>query len=123
VISIGLVAMGVDDMDRAVAFWGAALGYLPADGEASPTWTTLRPASGPGVHLGLELSESPVQRRPRVHLDLYAADADEQEGEIARLVGLGGARADWDLYPADPDFVVMADTEGNLFCVIDLAHG
>ena len=28
-------------------------------------------------------------------------------------------RVDWDRYPDDPDFVVLADTEGNRFCVID----
>lgn len=26
------------------------------------------------------------------------------------------------LYPPDPDFVVLADTEGNRFCVIDTSH-
>lgn len=29
---------------------------------------------------------------------------------------------DWDSYPADPDFIVLADTEGNRFCIVDLAH-
>jgi hypothetical protein len=33
-------------------------------------------------------------------------------------VSLGATRVDWD-YPDDADFVVLADTEGNLFCVID----
>jgi hypothetical protein len=28
----------------------------------------------------------------------------------------------WD-YPADPDFVVLADPEGNRFCVVDASHG
>jgi hypothetical protein len=30
---------------------------------------------------------------------------------------------DWDLYPDDADFVVLADTEGNRFCVIDTGRG
>jgi hypothetical protein len=42
---------------------------------------------------------------------------------VERLVGLGASQVAWDSYPADPDFVVLADPEGNLFCVIDLAHG
>jgi hypothetical protein len=36
---------------------------------------------------------------------------------VARLVSLGAKRVEWD-YPEDADHVVLADTEGNLFCVI-----
>jgi hypothetical protein len=54
-----------------------------------------------------------------VHLDLYAGDAADQAAEVARLVALGAERVDWDLYPEDPDFVVLADPDGNRFCVID----
>lgn len=42
---------------------------------------------------------------------------------MERLLTLGAARVDWHLYPQDPDFVVLADTEGNRFCVIDTTHG
>ncbi len=58
-----------------------------------------------------------------MHLDLHAADADEQTAQVDRLVSLGASRVDWDSYPEDPDFVVLADPEGNLFCVVDLSHG
>ncbi len=60
-----------------------------------------------------------MQLHPRIHLDLYAGDAPDQFDEVERLVGLGATRVDWDRYPATPDFVVLADTEGNRFCVID----
>ena len=62
---------------------------------------------------------SPVQEMPRVHLDLYAGDAADQAAEVERLVSLGATTVDWPLYPPNPDFVVLADTEGNRFCVID----
>jgi hypothetical protein len=62
------------------------------------------------------LSETPPQEHPRVHLDLYA---DDQGAEVERLVSLGAQRVEWDLYPEDPDFVVLADPDGNRFCVID----
>ena len=39
------------------------------------------------------------------------------ETEVERLVALGAERVEW-TYPEDADFVVLADTEGNLFCVI-----
>jgi len=120
VLSIGTVVMGVGDLHRAVAFWMQALGYVPKR-EIAPDddFMILVPAAGEGAHLALDVSESPVQHYPRVHLDLYAGDADDQAAEVERLVRLGATRVDWDRYPDDPDFVVLADTEGNLFCVID----
>ncbi|MGO4426694.1 VOC family protein, partial [Streptomyces sp. MCAF7] len=59
---------------------------------------------------------------PRIHLDLYAGDSADQEAEVARLISLGAERVDWDSYPDDADFVVLADPEGNRFCVIDTSH-
>lgn len=52
-----------------------------------------------------------------MHLDLWVADEDEQRAEVERLVSLGARRVDW-AYPEGADFVVLADTEGNLFCVV-----
>ena len=45
-----------------------------------------------------------------------AVQAD-QLAQVERLVSLGARRVDWD-YPEDADFVVLADPDGNLFCVI-----
>ena len=123
-LRLGLVVLGVTDMDRAIAFWSAALGYVPRAGAASPTWTTIDPADGqPGTPIGLELSESPLQDHPRMHLDLQVATAAEQRAETARLQALGATVVDWDLYPPDPDFIVLADPEGNRFCIVDESHG
>ncbi|MBD0674815.1 VOC family protein [Streptomyces sp. CBMA156] len=122
-LTIGSLVLGVSDMPRAVAFWTAALDYAPRDGLVEADWTVLVPAGpGRGVQLALGLSESPVQEEPRVHLDLYAGDAEEQAAEVGRLVALGAERVDWKRYPEDPDFVVLADTEGNRFCVIDASR-
>ena len=123
-LTIGTIVLGADDVRRAVTFWGQALGYVPRD-EVEDTWTVLVPGGGrPGPGLSLALSQTPVQQHPRVHLDLYAGDAADQAAEVARLVALGAERVDWDLYPTGSDFVVLADTEGNRFCVIDTSgHG
>ncbi|TDC24137.1 VOC family protein [Streptomyces sp. 8K308] len=120
-LSIGTIVLGAADVRRAVAFWSAALGYVPRD-EVEDDWAVLVPPdrSGPGIALGL--SETPVQRHPRVHLDLYAGDAADQAAEVERLIALGAEQVDWDRYPEDADFVVLADTEGNRFCVIDTSH-
>ncbi|MFJ9339177.1 VOC family protein [Streptomyces sp. NPDC101733] len=124
-LNIGTIVIGAQDVRRAARFWGGALGYVPRDGVTEDDWIVLVPSSGPVGAPGLALGRSttPVQERPRIHLDLYAADAAEQKSEVERLVGLGARHVDWDSYPEDPDFVVLADTEGNRFCVIDAAHG
>ena len=122
-LRIGTVVLGVEDVRRAVDFWSQALGYVPRDGEVTDDGTILVPADGPGTAVNLDPSETPLQEHPRVHLDLYAGDAADQAAEIERLVSLGAERVDWDLYPADADFVVLADTEGNRFCVIDTSYG
>lgn len=57
----------------------------------------------------------------RMHLDLYAEDAAAQQAEVDRLIALGAQRVDWE-YPDSADFVVLADTEGNLFCVVNGGH-
>ncbi|WP_437025942.1 VOC family protein [Streptomyces sp. enrichment culture] len=56
------------------------------------------------------------------HLDLFTDSAEEQQAEVRRLTGLGARAVEWDLYPPDPDFVVLADPDGNVFCVVDLSH-
>lgn len=60
---------------------------------------------------------------PRMHLDLYADDQADQAAQVERLIALGATKVDWDLFPANPDFVLLAGREGNRFCVIDTGQG
>ena len=122
-MSIGMVVLGATDMGRAIGFWSEALGYELREGGAGADWSSLTPAGGLGTGLGLQQTTTLAEKHPRVHLDLYAADAAEQAAEIERLMSLGAERVDWDLYPEDPDFVVLADPEGNRFCIVDTSHG
>jgi len=121
-LTFGVVALGVTDVQRAAEFWSAALGYkLREDGFGG--WAkVLVPADGAGTAIALQLSQTPPQDHPRLHFDLHTADADGQEAEAARLVSLGARRVDWDSYPEDPDFIVLEDPEGNRFCIVDLSH-
>jgi catechol 2,3-dioxygenase-like lactoylglutathione lyase family enzyme len=121
-LNVQFFVLGTTDMGRAIDFWTRALGYVVSAGGAEARWTELVPASGHGAALAFQYSETPVQERPRSHIDLSVADAAEQAAEVDRLVLLGAERVDWDLYPADPDFVVLADPDGNRFCVVDLSH-
>jgi catechol 2,3-dioxygenase-like lactoylglutathione lyase family enzyme len=110
-VKIGSVVLNVAEVRRASTFWRAALGYVPGHGSDA----MLIPEDGAGPFLLLDADD-------RTHLDLWAADAREQQAEVDRLVSLGARRVkDW-VYPDDADFVVLADTEGNLFCVTDTGH-
>lgn len=115
--------MGAGDVDAAVDFWSAALGYeVVRFAEAEDGFTILRPPSGEGTRIAVQRDERVADPVPRVHLDLIVDSADEQRAEIDRLVGLGGVEVEWE-YPADPDFVVLADPAGNRFCIVDASHG
>ncbi|GAA1301575.1 VOC family protein [Saccharothrix xinjiangensis] len=117
------ISLGVEDCERAGAFWAAALGYVRRpprfDGD---DWIVVEPPPGArGAAIAMDLSESRVEELPRVHLDLDAGESDLDD-EVDRLVALGARRVDWPHYPAEPDpgqlpYVVLADTEGNRFCV------
>ena len=104
-VRIGAIVLKVSDTARAARFWGRALGYRSG---ANPDFLLPSGAGGPRLHL---------DETDRTHLDLWAADDEEQAAEVARLEALGATRVEWD-YPEDADFVVLADPDGNLFCVI-----
>ena len=101
------VVLNVSDTRRAAEFWTRALGYeQQADAPAF-----LVPPQGQGVRIHLDESD-------RTHLDLWVdRNTSDLETEVDRLVALGAKRVEW-TYPEGADFVVLSDTEGNLFCVI-----
>jgi catechol 2,3-dioxygenase-like lactoylglutathione lyase family enzyme len=114
-VRIGSIVIRVDDLPAQVAFWQQALGYLQREDD-SDDFVLLLPSDGSGPNVALDRSRSEVQIPPRIHLDLYSED---QAGEIKRLVTLGATEVDWDGRPSDADYVILADPEGNRFCVID----
>ncbi len=121
-LTFGVVVLGVTDRPRAEEFWCAALGYRVREDRFGGWGRILEPPGGTGTMIALQASETPPEDYPRHHLDLHVADAAEQEAEAGRLVSLGARRVDWDRYPHDPDFIVLADPEGNRFCIVDLGH-
>ncbi len=101
------LVLNVSDAGRAAEFWTQALGYVRRPD--APDF--LVPPNGEGLRLHLDEED-------RTHLDLWLdRDGAGWEAEVDRLVALGATRVPW-IYPEDADFVVLADTEGNLFCVI-----
>ena len=116
-LTVGTVVLGVEDLHRAMAFWCAALDYVPRS-EPRADWVILDPRAGAdaGTSIALSQDRSRVSLPPRMPLDLYA---DDQQAEIDRLVALGARHIDWDRYPPGADWIVLEDTEGNRFDVID----
>ena len=51
-----------------------------------------------------------------MHLDLWVNAGETLEAEVERLISMGATRVDWD-YQEGAQHVVMADPDGNLFCV------
>jgi catechol 2,3-dioxygenase-like lactoylglutathione lyase family enzyme len=109
---LGSTVLNVADLARAMAFWTAALGYVVRDGD--PTFIVLTDPRRRWSNVSLQRSAAPKVGRNRLHLDLYAQD---HRAEVARLESLGATRLPWE-YPPDADFIVMADPDGNEFCVI-----
>ncbi len=118
VLRIGSVVIRVDDFARQKAFWMAALDYV-AGYELPDDFVLLKPRDGDGPNVSLDHVRSEQKLPPRIHLDLYATD---QAAEVERLVGLGAARVEWSRRPADADYVILEDPEGNRFCVVDAAE-
>jgi catechol 2,3-dioxygenase-like lactoylglutathione lyase family enzyme len=119
-LSIGTTVLTVEDIARAGDFWRSALGYVNR-GEPSDDWLILDPPGkadweSPGASLALSVTGYPQHYPPRIHLDLYAED---QAAEVRRLRALGAREVDWHDYPEDADWIVLEDTEGNRFCVVD----
>jgi catechol 2,3-dioxygenase-like lactoylglutathione lyase family enzyme len=117
VIRIGSIVLRVDDLQRQVAFWTAALDYVPREGDGDD-FVLLRSRDGVGPNLSLDRVHSTMQIPPRIHLDLYAED---QAREVERLKALGATEVHWDKRPPDADYVILADPEGNRFCVVDIS--
>ncbi|KAF5883971.1 VOC family protein [Rhizobium sp. PEPV16] len=104
---------GVRDVARAIEFWCAALNYKPLR-EPSEDWAILVPVTGEGQQMAITIVSSDPSTHQRHHLDLYASD---QQAEVERLLSLGAQRVDW-RYPEGADYIVLADPDGNTFCVV-----
>jgi Glyoxalase-like domain len=108
----------VDCQEPAVLgpFWKAALGWRSTY-ETDEEWVLEPPAGSPqdGVAPDLLFLKVPESKstKNRLHLDLRPAD---QNAEVDRLIGLGARRVD--VGQGERSWVVLADPEGNEFCVL-----
>jgi len=114
-LRVGNIVLRVDDLELEASFWAAALGYERRAIEADDFAQVVSPdRSGPNISFDRYRAGERVP--PRIHLDLFAED---QTDEVRRLTALGAREVHWDKRPADADYVIMEDPEGNRFCVVE----
>ncbi|MFT3797208.1 VOC family protein [Microbacterium sp.] len=114
---VGSIVIRVDNLARQVGFWTRALDYVARE-PIDDDFALLHPRTGVGPNVSLDAVPAARHLPPRIHLDLYAED---QAAEVARLTALGAREVHWSKRPADADYVIMEDPEGNRFCVIAAA--
>ena len=92
-------------------WWKDALRWVIVDDD--PEVFEIRPATGrvPGM-LFLRTGNAKTAKN-RLHFDFRP---DDQAAEVERLLGLGASRVD--IGQGDATWIVLADPEGNEFCVL-----
>ena len=113
------VNMKARDDSALGGFWAEALGWRVSS--EGPGVTNLEPEGfvypdPVAVCLDLVASPEPKTVKNRAHLDLATTSATHQAALVARLQGLGATPAD--VGQGDVSWTVMADPEGNEFCVL-----
>lgn len=101
------------DPARLAEFWSNVL-----QGEASvrsEQWATVRDPLPGGVLLAFQRVPERKSCKNRLHLDIWSTDL---QGDIDRLVAVGGSRLGEIVDPDDRPFQIMQDPEGNEFCLV-----
>ncbi len=114
---IGAIAYDAVDPPSLGRFWSKASGWPVVD---EGDWgVALRSPSGVGPFLTLGGGAARTAQKlakNRLHLDVAPPVDGDQQAEVERLVRLGATRVD--IGQGEVDWVVMADPEGNEFCVL-----
>jgi catechol 2,3-dioxygenase-like lactoylglutathione lyase family enzyme len=116
-LRIQCLCMDTTDPAALAGFWQSALGWRRT--HEDPDEVVLEPAAGSredGLVPDLLFLRVPERKsdKNRLHLDLRPAD---QAAEVARLEGLGARRVEVG-QGAEVSWVVLADPDGNEFCVL-----
>jgi hypothetical protein len=113
-VRLQCVAIDSTDPQRLGRWWADALGWEAWDDEGD---VCVAPPDGSGqTELVFLRVPEPKLVKNRIHLDLTP---DDQDAEVARFERLGAERVDVG-QERDPDitWVVLADPEGNEFCIL-----
>jgi predicted enzyme related to lactoylglutathione lyase len=107
-------ALACDGSQEVGYFWSEALGW-PLVWDQDQETAIRSPRGGPKVTWGGG-APAPKIGKNRLHFDLAPADDGDQRAEVDRLVSLGATRLD--IGEGDVGWVVLADPDGNEFCVL-----
>ncbi|MFT7837273.1 VOC family protein [Saccharothrix sp. BKS2] len=107
------VVLDAADPAEQARFWSALLGTGIAEEHADEVCVTLVE----GLDLTFVSVDEPRTGKNRLHLDLASTSAEHQAALVARAEQLGGRRVD--IGQGDVPWVVLADPEGNEFCVLE----
>jgi hypothetical protein len=114
---IGQWTLDVQDVTTMAAFWSAALGYRTEAGSDGSAKLYPPDDAGPeALTVWLQASAGPKNGKNRNHPDLLAGSEGHQ-AEVDRLIALGASRAHVG-QTGDEGFEVLADPEGNEFCIL-----
>jgi catechol 2,3-dioxygenase-like lactoylglutathione lyase family enzyme/predicted enzyme related to lactoylglutathione lyase len=116
-----LVALCIDANDpaRLARFWAGVLGW---EVDEAGDDLGILPVDDTGFVIRFPRTSEPKVDRNQFHFDLKSTSAQEQRETVARALRLGGSHLDVGQLPTD-DHVVLADPEGNEFCVIEAGNG
>jgi hypothetical protein len=106
------------DPETLAAFWSAVLDYRVIGREEDGS-VEIGPAEGfggPVPTLVFGRVDDPTPGKLRMHIDVNPTDRD-QDAELERLLSLGATRADVG-QTGDEGWHVLADPEGNEFCLL-----
>ncbi len=104
------------DPQRLAHFWGGILGWEMAD-DPEPG-ITLLPSDDTGFRIRFIGTGEPRSGPNQMHFDLTSTSLADQQATVARALDLGGRHLDVGQLPEE-GHVVLADPEGNEFCVIE----
>ena len=116
---IAVIAIDALDPDRIAQFWCEVLGWVVIDRDEdglSIGPAVVSPVAGPGPTIDVFAVPERKTVKNRLHLDLRADGPDRAE-ELDRLLALGARRVDVGQDPA-VSWTVLADPEGNEFCLL-----
>lgn len=99
--------------ERLAQFWGAVLAYEVTESSDDDVYIEGPEGSGPG--LLFQKVPEPKRIKNRAHIDISPRDREQQE-EVERILELGAKTVD--IGQGEQTWVVMADPEGNEFCVL-----
>jgi predicted enzyme related to lactoylglutathione lyase len=111
-----VAAIVVDSPDPEVIapFWSTATGWPILGRDGTHVW--LRDTTANGPYLDIRSNPDPKIAKLRIHLDVAPYADDAQAAEVTRLLDLGARHVD--IGQGDVPWVVLADPQGNEFCVL-----